>query len=219
MGAYSWMDIALGSDTGGSIRGPSQVNGCFGLRPSWGLVSLDHVMPLSPSMDTAGFLCRDPVLLHTAANVLYGDKISNTNFKSFPTRILTSGFPTTAASEGQAILLDFLSKLQTFLGATNTTALNLNTLWAATKPANVTETSISTYMGTVYPILIAQQQWTELTLPFYSDYAAKRKYSISNYPFSSRLPQTDSWFILKSRLITRHCLCFQCYLEPKLTNA
>ncbi len=46
--SYAWLDAALGSDTGGSIRGPSQAQGLFGNRPSHGLVPLDGVMPLAP---------------------------------------------------------------------------------------------------------------------------------------------------------------------------
>ena len=53
---YFWLDLALGSDTGGSIRGPSQVQGLFGNRPSYGSVELTGVMPLAPELDTAGFL-------------------------------------------------------------------------------------------------------------------------------------------------------------------
>ena len=55
-GAYPWLDLALGSDTGGSIRGPSQVQGIYGNRPTHGSVSLEGVMPLAPELDTAGFL-------------------------------------------------------------------------------------------------------------------------------------------------------------------
>lgn len=165
IGAYEWLDIGLGSDTGGSIRGPSGVNGCFGNRPSHGLVSLDHVMPLSPVMDTAGFLTRDPLLWHVAAQALYGTNISSTNFKSFPKKILTSGFPIQATTEGQQVLLDFLAKLQTFLGATNTTALNLNTLWASAPPAAAANPSISSFMSNVYPVLIGAQQFTECVSP------------------------------------------------------
>ena len=54
--SYPWLDLALGSDTGGSIRGPSQVSGVYGNRPSHGLVPLTGVMPLAPELDTAGFL-------------------------------------------------------------------------------------------------------------------------------------------------------------------
>lgn len=44
IGAYDWLDLALGSDTGGSIRNPAQVNGAFGNRPTHGLVTLDNVV-------------------------------------------------------------------------------------------------------------------------------------------------------------------------------
>lgn len=59
MGAYSWLDHTIGSDTGGSMRSPAGVNGVFGNRPSHGAVSLDDVMPLSPELDTGGVFARD----------------------------------------------------------------------------------------------------------------------------------------------------------------
>jgi hypothetical protein len=129
-------------------------------------------MPLSPDMDTAGFLVRDPLLWHTASKVLYQTNISSTNFNAFPKTILTSGFPTAAATEAEAVLLDFLAQLQKFLGTTNTTALNLNTLWAATAPPAANNPSISSFMANVYPVLIGAQQFTQFTTPFYNDYAA-----------------------------------------------
>lgn len=54
--SYPWLDLALGSDTGGSIRGPSQVSGVYGNRPSHDLVPLTGAMPLAPELDTPGFL-------------------------------------------------------------------------------------------------------------------------------------------------------------------
>jgi len=183
--AYEWLDLTLGSDTGGSIRGPSGVNGCYGNRPSTGLVSLDNTMPLSPDMDTAGFLVRDPLLWHTAAKAMYKENI-NSNFTTFPSKILTSGFPTSATTEASTILLDFLSKLTTFLNAT-TSALDVNALWASTRPAEAAGNSISQFMGTVYPILISQQQYRLFTLPFYSDYAAAHD---GRRPFINPVPLT-----------------------------
>lgn len=59
MAAYDWLDFAIGSDTGGSMRGPAGANGVFGNRPSHGAVVLDDVMPLSPELDTAGIFSRD----------------------------------------------------------------------------------------------------------------------------------------------------------------
>lgn len=186
VGAYPFLDIALGSDTGGSIRGPSQVNGCFGNRPSHGLVALDSVMPLSPDMDTAGFLTRDPLLWHTAAQVLYETNITSSNFKSFPKKILTSGFPTSANTEAEGVLLDFLAKLQKFTGST-TTMLNINTLWAETEHMPINDTNINNVMSDVYPVLIGSEQFSIFTTPFYADYATAHE---GRRPFIDPIPLT-----------------------------
>lgn len=53
------VDIALGSDTAGSIRNPSACCGTAGLKTTWGRVSLDGVWPLAPSLDTVGPMARD----------------------------------------------------------------------------------------------------------------------------------------------------------------
>ncbi len=60
---------ALGTDTGGSIRLPSAVNGIVGLRPTIGRVSNFGVVPLAWSMDTVGPMTRtveDCALLFSA---------------------------------------------------------------------------------------------------------------------------------------------------------
>jgi Asp-tRNA(Asn)/Glu-tRNA(Gln) amidotransferase A subunit family amidase/ketopantoate reductase len=49
-------DLALGTDTGGSIRIPAAYCGVVGLKPSYGLLPLDGIFPLSPSCDHAGTL-------------------------------------------------------------------------------------------------------------------------------------------------------------------
>jgi amidase len=67
------VDLALGSDTGGSVRIPASYNGIYGMRPSHGRISLAGVMPLAPSFDTVGWFARDPQLLATAGRVLLDD--------------------------------------------------------------------------------------------------------------------------------------------------
>ena len=49
---------AVGTDTGGSIRLPSAINGVTGIRPTYGRVSNHGIIPLAWSMDTAGPMTR-----------------------------------------------------------------------------------------------------------------------------------------------------------------
>ena len=49
---------ALGSDTGGSIRGPASMTGLVGHKPTYGLVSRSGVLPLSWSLDHVGPMTR-----------------------------------------------------------------------------------------------------------------------------------------------------------------
>jgi Asp-tRNA(Asn)/Glu-tRNA(Gln) amidotransferase A subunit family amidase/ketopantoate reductase len=49
-------DIALGTDTGGSIRIPAHYCATVGFKPSYGALSLAGVEPLAPSFDHVGFL-------------------------------------------------------------------------------------------------------------------------------------------------------------------
>ena len=50
--------VALGSDTGGSIRIPASMTGTVGLRTTKGRWPTDGVVPLSPTLDTVGALTR-----------------------------------------------------------------------------------------------------------------------------------------------------------------
>jgi amidase len=51
-------DLAFGSDTGGSIRIPAACCAIIGLKTTRGLVPLDGVRPLAPSLDTVGPMAR-----------------------------------------------------------------------------------------------------------------------------------------------------------------
>jgi len=64
--------LALGTDTGGSIRMPAAACGIVGLKPSYGRVSKFGVLPLSWSLDHAGPLARSVADAALALNVLAG---------------------------------------------------------------------------------------------------------------------------------------------------
>lgn len=49
---------SIGTDTGGSIRIPSSACGCVGLKPTFGEISCEGVIPLSQSLDHVGPLAR-----------------------------------------------------------------------------------------------------------------------------------------------------------------
>lgn len=63
-------DVALGSDTGGSVRLPASYCGLFGIRPTHGAISLAGAMPLAPSFDTVGWFTRDARLLTQIGDLL-----------------------------------------------------------------------------------------------------------------------------------------------------
>lgn len=63
-------DVALGSDTGGSIRAPAGFCGLVGLRTTHGAIPLVGAMPLAPSFDTFGWFAKDIETYIRVADVL-----------------------------------------------------------------------------------------------------------------------------------------------------
>lgn len=157
--AYDWLDFALGSDTGSSMRRPAAVSGTYGQRPSQGLMSLEGVLPLGAATDTAGVFSRDPYKWIKFSKAWYTSSLfqdpSITGLSplevpdndAFPKTIL---YPTDYLplnnSDAEPILQDFIGHLTRIFGMTikefNFTATVQN--WTNPVASNFTTLSVAT---------------------------------------------------------------------------
>src|SRR5947209_3237731 len=96
-------DVALGSDTGGSVRIPSACCGTAGLKTTYGRVSLERVWPLAPSLDTIGPMARD------ISGLVLGMQLLEPGFNVAPRaatkvgRVRTSGDPAIESAVDEAL--------------------------------------------------------------------------------------------------------------------
>jgi amidase len=84
--AADFAQFGLGTDTGGSVRGPSSANGIVGLKPTVGLMSRNGIVPLALSFDTGGPMARSVYDVAVALGAMTG---------------VDPGDPATAKSEGK----------------------------------------------------------------------------------------------------------------------
>ena len=63
-------DIALGSDTGGSMRVPASFCGIYGIRPTHGRVDMAGAMAMAPTFDVAGWFASAPGTFRKVGAVL-----------------------------------------------------------------------------------------------------------------------------------------------------
>lgn len=107
-------DIALGSDTGGSVRAPASYGGLFGIRPSHGRLSLKRAWPLAESFDTAGFFARDGETFARVADVLFGkDRVT---LPERPRLLLADDLFAQAVPEAERILRNAVQRVVPLLG-------------------------------------------------------------------------------------------------------
>ncbi len=89
--AAGFCDIALGSDTGGSIRNPSSICGVFGLKPSYGAVSRYGLIDLSMSLDQIGPIANNIEDIALMFDVIKGkDELDPKSIDTKPIKINSS---------------------------------------------------------------------------------------------------------------------------------
>ncbi|KAJ4033223.1 hypothetical protein NW761_012655 [Fusarium oxysporum] len=191
--SYDWLDASMGSDTGGSIRGPALQNAVHGNRPTQDAVNLTGALPLSSAMDTSGIIARDPVVLSKFTRSLYAGTIKE--YAGLPSEVLfDSGSeqfllnlekdsPKAANAVGE-----FLNSLSSLLSA-NGTVFSIDSAWTNSTPKSFGDIAISNIVGNVYLNLTTYEQWNE----FGKDYVEEYK-SLHDGAFPHMVPEIrDGW--------------------------
>lgn len=73
--------LAIGTDSGGSIRIPAAFNGIFGHKTTVGAFATDGIFPLSQTLDSIGALCRSAADAAIFFEALTGIKIAHSDVK------------------------------------------------------------------------------------------------------------------------------------------
>ena len=68
--AGNMASIAIGSDTGGSVRLPAAYTGIFGFKPSYGRISRNGLVPYANSLDTVGIFARSLASIASVYKIL-----------------------------------------------------------------------------------------------------------------------------------------------------
>ncbi|MCU4298550.1 amidase [Brevibacterium permense] len=89
--------LSLGTDTAGSVRVPAACQGVLGFKPTFGVVPVDGVFPLSQSFDTVGLFASDLGILTRAFDVIAGTGAGDDRGDSAASGIAAGGWTGPAA--------------------------------------------------------------------------------------------------------------------------
>ncbi|KAF1940448.1 amidase signature enzyme [Clathrospora elynae] len=187
--AYDWVDFAIGSDTGGSVRFPARFGGLYGYKPSHGIFNLTGILVAIAEQDTPGFLTRSPSIFTRLGKWWTKD----TSLEAAAESPLPSSFlyyadePALVQPEAEAMKLQFFSKVSSALNMT-TSSINVTKAWLSTGPSN--GESIPSYMTYVYSDQNSLQFHDKIGRELSELYAARNNGS----HFPSDPPVNSTWY-------------------------
>lgn len=200
--SYDWLDASMGSDTGGSIRGPALQNAVHGNRPTQDAVNLTGALPLSSAMDTSGIIARDPVILSKFTRSLYAGTIKE--YSGLPSEVLLD-----SGSEQFLLNLEkdstkaanavgeFLNSLTSLLSA-NGSVFSIDSAWTNSTPKALSDEPLSNIVGNVYLNLTTYEQWNE----FGKDYVEEYK-SLHGGAFPHMVPEIREGWMNANKTMTQ----------------
>ncbi|KAE9372706.1 amidase signature enzyme [Stipitochalara longipes BDJ] len=146
--AYEWLDIGIGSDTGGSIFRPGLWNGCFAVRPTFDAVSVDGFVTCIRAIDMPGFLGRDLLKCREFAAKWYGDEQPMQVAKSLSKIIWATEFWDIIEITQKQLAEEFTRDLEDFLGVKQV-KVAFEEEWTKSPPEDARGQARDDYMKTV----------------------------------------------------------------------
>ncbi|KAF2229188.1 amidase signature enzyme, partial [Viridothelium virens] len=144
--AYDWVDIAIGTDTNGSIRRPSQCNGCLGLRLSRGIFSSEGMFTVFPLFDVPGLFSRDLDKLVSFAEGWYAHVQCDNRIDGLPLSIVApEDFAPPGDSPQKRVVQQIVTDFEAYLGI-DSRKLSISALWEQTPPVEAGKESLHSYL-------------------------------------------------------------------------
>ena len=176
--AYDWVDFAIGSDTGGSVRFPARYGGLYGYKPTHGVFNITGILVAIAEQDTPGFLARSPEIFTRVGKVWTEPKkdlLSPVVEGKLPTKMLRYADQITnssAQASSAAMIEAFFAQMAEFLSLETGYSINMTQSFLA---ANVSGTNppqvMSEFMAQVYADQNSVQCWDEIGKPLAELYA------------------------------------------------
>lgn len=168
--AYEWLDFAIGSDTGGSVRFPARFGGLYGYKPTHGIFNLTGILVAIAEQDTPGFLARSPSIFTRVGRWWAQDTpLETATSQPMPMNLQYYADEEIAQPEAKAMIQSFFANVSAALDMT-TSSINFTQTWLESGPSN--GEPVEEYMQYVYSDQNSVQFYEEIGLELSELYGA-----------------------------------------------